>query len=1268
MQKGWALRRGSRSAAVLLLIAVPSVGAATAPRAEASLSLRRALFQQVRLTLRGRVFDDVDEPIADAIVLLEPPEAVTGESARSGADGSFVLHASANAGLYRLRVTCVGYAPQTIPVEVRSRDTTINVVVHLNRTVQSLTPVHTVAGRPRTMRDDRGRGATPGSDQETLDMSSGLNGDLSGDFNSALAMIPGVSVMPGMNGLAPTAFGLDADQNGSTLNGVDLVTPALPRDGLVGVVHLSTYDPRVGRFAGLQTSWSLPSGSYQIKRSLHVTIDERDLQVAPPAFNQLGSRYDNVIASGASSGNILGSDVFYSSAFQLSNSIGDLATLNSVSASGLRAIGVSRDSVDRLLSIAAGDGVILSPRGAPGARSTTAGSAVARVDLVPAFRYRPVSNSGNVFYLLGAFAGTSTDGIGAAPTATASSMSETHATSAQLLADYETYLGNALSVSKTSIALGRNVSRPLVDQPQASVLVNSDFATGGQDAVLLALGGAPQPGVTTQSVQWETSSDLSFNTSNHQNNFDVYADTKLSDFISPRFTPQPGQYSYNSIADFAAGHPSTYTRVTTAAQPAIASASGVLAVSDIYAPRQPGAEDKDGLTIQYGLRTELSRFSARQPFNPDVDSLFLRRTDHLPNDLSVAPMVGFTWNEGTFTERSGPVVFSDTRNSISGGVRQYRGTVSPALVGSVARQTGLAGAGLEIDCVGGAVPPADWTAFSQSAASIPSTCADGTTGSPLAQAARPVSLFAPNYNEPSSWREELKWRWLISGHLAGSLGFVNSLNTALSDPFDLNFSPHTVFTLSDEGNRPVFVTRAGIDPTTGAVSSAQSRLFPQFGQITELRSDLRSNQQLATMGLTYRIGTSAFVSPAATAPPRFSGTISASYAYARGSIETRGFSATTAADPSEITTAAAAAPRHSLQVVLNARRDRWISLSASARLTSGIRFTPLVGSDINGDGLANDRAFVFAAQPDPSGQSVPGLSALMAGAPTYARDCLLRQVGQVAGPASCVGPWSATLGTVAIAIDPYRVHLGNRGSLSLFINNFLGGLDQLVHGESRLQGWGQIAIPDPTLLYVRGFDASTGRFQYAANPDFGSTAANRNALRPPFRITLDARFDVGPNSETQLIKNTFSAPPLGMGVPSDSGKLQQWLIARANFELDELAQIIAASDSIHLSTAQQDSIGSLRRSFLAARDSIYGALARFLVTREGNFDGPAVREAWHGAIATSVRKRLDAGMAVRAVVSPSQYEWLQRHSLTSSLDYSPDWLARALRAPLLSPR
>src|SRR6476619_7635951 len=61
------------------------------------------------------------------------------------------------------------------------------------------------------------------------------------------------------------------------------------------------------------------------------------------------------------------------------------------------------------------------------------------------------------------------------------------------------------------------------------------------------------------------------------------------------------------------------------------------------------------------------------------------------------------------------------------------------------------------------------------------------------------------------------------------------------------------------------------------------------------------------------------------------------------------------------------------------------------RAQSGLPYTPMVGTDINGDGLANDRAFVFAPTATTDTAAARGIRSLLASSSGRVRDCLLSQ-------------------------------------------------------------------------------------------------------------------------------------------------------------------------------------------------------------------------------------------------------------------------------------
>src|SRR5205823_11802354 len=150
-----------------------------------------------------------------------------------------------------------------------------------------------------------------------------------------------------------------------------------------------------------------------------------------------------------------------------------------------------------------------------------------------------------------------------------------------------------------------------------------------------------------------------------------------------------------------------------------------------------------------------------------------------------------------------------------------------------------------------------------------------------------------------------------------------------------------------------------------------------------------------------------------------------------------------------------------------------------------------------------------------------GMTQLLASAPRRIRSCLTRQSGHIAERNSCEGPWTAMTNAV-MTLNPQKLGLQNRLTLTLRMANVPAGLDQLLHGSSHLQGWGQSSFADPSLLTVAGFDPVQGAYRYQVNQRFGDTRLTRTAARAPFLITLDARIQLGHLFVTQAIDQAMA--------------------------------------------------------------------------------------------------------------------------------------------------
>ena len=451
---------------------------------------------------------------------------------------------------------------------------------------------------------------------------------------------------------------------------------------------------------------------------------------------------------------------------------------------------------------------------------------------------------------------------------------------------------------------------------------------------------------------------------------------------------------------------------------------------------------------------------------------------------------------------------------------------------------------------------------------------------------------------------------------------------------DLNFGNAPRFTLSDEG-RAIFVPPANIVPSSGVASQVGARTDQAFGRVVSTRSDLRSEARQLTITIAPDLSKGG---------SRFYGSL----AYVLSSVQQlqRGFDGSTFGSPIDrYWSRGPFDARHSFTVSAGAS-FKYASVSLFSRIHSGYPFTPMIGNDVNGDGLANDRAFIF----DPATAGDPRLAAdtraLLAGAAPGVRRCLESQYGRGAVPNSCEGPWTADL-NVQVGINTYPMgERWRRFHVSLTFANPLGGLDQLLHG-SHLQGWGNPAMPSSTLYYVRGFDPVQQRYLYTVNPRFGDTRPVNNALQAPFRVTLDVSMSYGPTMAVQQLDRWLRPGRDGMPGPKLSADDLKKRYARNVPE--PYRSILQESDSLLLTTDQMRKITELQTAFRARTDSAWTELSSWLAALPDHFDANAAmqrQEATIDAVWEMVRVEVQAKLP--GVLSPVQLQMLPGRRCTFS--------------------
>jgi len=680
----------------------------------------------------------------------------------------------------------------------------------------------------------------------------------------------------------------------------------------------------------------------------------------------------------------------------------------------------------------------------------------------------------------------------------------------------------------------------------------------------------------------ETISETKWYAKGRPHRLKLTLDSRLDGYSSSAPEDLLGTFSFPSLDAVEAGQPSSFSRTIAAPDRTGGEWSGFVALGDYW-------RVTPSLQILYGARLEGNHYTTQLADNAAVQSAFGASTSHVPNTVHVSPRVGFTWYFG-HEPRGGFSISQIAKLTmmptmmLRGGIGEFRGLLAPSLLSDASVANGLPGGVSRIMCIGAAVPAPQWDDYLTGAAAIPTTCANGAPSS-FSDVAPSVRLFDQSYDAPRSWRANLAWErtwhnlgWMVDG--------TYSLNLNQPGVVDLNFRGTPQFSLSNEGNRSVFVTPASIIPATGALSPVEARADPAFGRVVSSRSDLRSVSRQLTVQVT----------------PQEIGRWFYSLAYTLGDMraDARGFDGATFGAP----TVRERAPgdfdvRHQVIASFGKSLPHGLSISLFGRFMSGLPYTPRIAGDVNGDGLANDRAFIFNPDAVDDAALATGMRSLLDAAPSQARDCLLQQLGRPAARNSCRGPWTATLNA--------RIGLVNRWSFTkraftaeLHLANPLGGLDQLLHGSDHLQGWGGPALPDPMLLTVRGFDPTARRFIYEVNPRFGSTRATQQLARVPFRVTLDFMFDLGvPIAKQQAMKllNPGRRGHAGMRLPVDTivKKLKQQVP-------DVYDAVMEESDSLLLSRDQVDSLKAAQVGYLVRIDSLWKTTARTLAAYGDDYD------------------------------------------------------------------
>jgi hypothetical protein len=1169
----WRLTRG------LLALAAATLGGAAVAAAPAHA-------QGTADVVRGRVTDDSARAVfAAAVTITRGPDRLV-QTTTTDSSGRFSVRFDPGTGDYLVHVAAPGFRPARRRVERQASERELVADFALGRDLAMLAAVQIRGERPvRATNPIRPTTLETGAAEKWAD---GVEGQLpptvAGDLNALAGTMPGVTLTPS----GPTMLGAGVESNLTTLNGLALPGGSIPRAARTETrVTGATFDPTRGGFSGANVDVRLgPGDRFYQRRNGFLTLDAPQLQFTDAVGRASGVANGGFRGSLGADGELIRQAMTYNVALDVARNTSDPATLLDAEAETLLRAGVAPDSVARLLQLTGPLGLPLSGGGIPSARTRDALTWLGRLDDTrDSLKIRTFTS----------YAGLTKEGaLGFGPL-TAPSVGgrrEERALGAQLvIGDFVGPGRRVLTETRLSASAVRNEATPYRALPGATVLVRSDLgaaldasATGGIDVAGLTLGGGPF--VASDEGRWtvEGANETIWNARGRRHRFKALAWMRGDGMRQNAVGNALGNYTFNSIDDFAANRPASYTRTLAQPERRGTAWNGAAALAHQWTPSR-------WFNVLYGARVEASAFGDRPPANPALERALGVRTGVAPTRLHVSPRAGFsfTYNRdrenGSGTSQN-PVgrYYRTTAGVIRGGIGEFRDLLRPNLLADASASTGLPGSTSLLSCVGAAVPIADWSLFGSDPSAIPTECAGG--GGVLGERAPSVTLIDPSFDVPRSWRASLDWSTSVRRVML-RVGALGSYDLSQPGVVDANFAGAPRFTLAGEGGRPVFVTPAAIDAGSGAVSAAEARRAPEFGRVGVRTSDLRGYGGQ----LTFAVSPDVF-----KFRNRYSLFSSLAYTLQGTKRQYRGFDGAAFGDPTVREWAAGpndARHQFVLQGGFSTRKTGTVTLFGRAQ--SGLPFTAIVQGDVNGDGRAGDRAFVPAL----NGAGVDTrlatqLQALLADGAPGARACLAAYAGQVAARNGCRGPWTQTLNMQWRPPIPRR--WARRVTTNVYLQNVLGGVDQLLHDDASLRGWGSSAMPDPVLLVPRGFDAAAQRFRYDVNPRFGDTRGRRTLLREPFRLSIDFSVNLAVDYPVQQLRRALEpvrAPGGGWARRSADSLTAFYLSRTSNIH----RMLLSESDSLFLSRAQVAALQRSDSAYSAEVRGMYVELGRFLASR-----------------------------------------------------------------------
>ncbi|AWW33248.1 TonB-dependent receptor [Echinicola strongylocentroti] len=614
-----------------------------------------------------------------------------------------------------------------------------------------------------------------------------------------------------------------------------------------------------------------------------------------------------------------------------------------------------------------------------------------------------------------------------------------------------------------------NEQLPSTNIPRAIVQRVESDVDGSNVNTTIQLGGQRYLPERFESHVYQLVNNLYYTKGN--TNFTFGADLLLNNLTSLATSEFNGRFYFTGLENFDNLTPYRYAREVATEDPTVQQR---IFGGGIYA--QADTDLGKGMNLVLGLRGDLTSYQNSPTFNQTVYDELGLRTDVKTGGFQIQPRFQFTWDINEKQQdilRIGGGVFGSALNNYSDvNNLQFDGTKIFA-----------------VDITGDQVPVPDFPSYRDDPSTAPGI---DLLENPEVTPMTTINMNSEDLKVPTVYKANLMYNRIFNDRLRLGMNFIASLARNNYMYVDRNMVDQPYFTLSDEGNRGVYVPAASISTTNGNADWTQGRKTDDIGRVLELNSEGKNNTYTVVIDGSYRYYKD--------------GQITASYTWndSKDNTSYNGNVANSATlfhmvvdDPRDLSRMSYSNGQYRNKVVVYGTLPSFKGFTVGVRYSGigGTRYSLRVNGNVNGDFVnSNDLAFVF--DPSTAGLSesmVEGMNNVLANPDNLAKDYIRQSLGSVAqrngGVNGYYGNWDLRA--------TKKIYFGGNRKSGIELGMDIFNIANLLN-----KSWGTSKnLGNQNLLTIRNFDPESQSYIYEVNPNVGVTTPGGT----PFQLQLSGK-------------------------------------------------------------------------------------------------------------------------------------------------------------------